>query len=240
MVSGQPSQVAWVTGASKGIGFAIASALAKSKYTVFLTGRNHTALEHQAALLRRIGHDAYAVSCDVTSEVSVVAAYRHMITEREHVDLLINNAGVTYFTSFEETTVEQFDHIIDTNLRGTFLCIKQVLPAMLERQNGMILNIVSVAATTTYLKSSAYAASKAGMLALSRGLRAEVRKKGIRVIDILPGAVETEIWPSLTRQKFGSKMIRAEDIASLIVQVCQSPETILPEEIVVRPIEGDL
>ena len=240
MVTEKPSQVAWVTGASKGIGFAIASALAKSTYTVFLTGRNHTALEHQAALLRRTGYDAYAVACDVTSEESVITAYRHMLAEREHIDMLINNAGVTYFTSFEETTVEQFDHIIDTNLRGTFLCIKQVLPAMLERRNGLILNIVSVAATTTYLKSSAYAASKAGMLALSRGLRAEVRKKGIRVIDILPGAVETEIWPSATRQKFGSKMIRPDEIASLIVQVCQSPATILPEEIIVRPIEGDL
>jgi 3-oxoacyl-[acyl-carrier protein] reductase len=240
MNSDQRSKVAWVTGASKGIGHAVGTALAHQKYTVFLTGRNHTALEHQATLLRKGGYDAHAAACDVTSEESVTAAYRHMISERGSVDILINNAGVTYFTSFEETTVEQFDHIIDTNLRGMFLCIKQALPAMLERQSGLILNIVSVAATTTYLKSSAYAASKAGMLALSRGLRAEVRKKGIRVIDILPGAVETEIWPAMTRQKLGSKMIRPSEIASLIVQVCQSPESILPEEITVRPIEGDL
>jgi short-subunit dehydrogenase len=101
-------------------------------------------------------------------------------------------------------------------------------------------NIVSVSATTTFLNSSVYSASKAGVLALSRCLRSEVRKKGIRVIDVLPGAVETKMWDRESRRKHGRKMMKPSDVADVVVAAFKLPGNVLTEEIIMRPLEGDL
>jgi short-subunit dehydrogenase len=156
------------------------------------------------------------------------------------IDVLVNNAAVTYFKPFAQTTTREFDLLMATNLRGVFLCVKSVLPGMVKRKKGTIVNIVSVSATTTFLNSSAYSASKAGVLALSRCLRAEVRKKGIRVIDVLPGAVETEMWDRKARKKYGRRMMQPADVAGVVVSLFRQPGRVLTEEIVIRPLEGDL
>jgi NADP-dependent 3-hydroxy acid dehydrogenase YdfG len=239
-MSAKQIPIVWVTGASRGIGAAIARAFAADGAHVVLTGRDVRALQRNARQIRKLGGAASTVRCDVEQEKSVSLAYKTISKKFRKVDVLVNNAGVTFFKTFEKTTVKDFDHVMATNLRGVFLCTKSVLPAMVSRGNGFIINILSVSATTTFKNSSAYAATKAGVLALSRSLRAEVRKRGVRVIDILPGAVETEMWNRDERKKYHNKMMQPEDVAEVVVSVIRQPKRVLTEEIVIRPVEGDL
>ncbi len=239
-MSAKQVPVVWVTGASRGIGAAIAHAFAAAGSHVVLSGRNSAALRHNVLHIRRLGGVASFVRCDVTQEASVANAFKKVSALPKAIDILVNNAGITYFKPFEKTTVKDFDHLVATNLRGVFLCTKSVLPTMLRERKGIIINIVSVSATTTFENSSAYAATKAGVLALSRSLRAEVRKKGIRVIDILPGAVETEMWGPSARKKYHSMMMQPEDVAEVVLSMVRQPKRVLTEEIVIRPLGGDL
>ncbi len=232
--------VVWITGATKGIGLAVANAFAAIGCKVIVSGRNKSQLEINAGRIIDQGGFALPIVCDVTSEKSVRSAFAVINKKAGDIDVLVNNAGVTVFESFEKTTVKEFDSIIATNLRGYFLCTKVVLPTMIKQKKGHIINIHSVSANTIFYNSSAYSASKAGSLALSRCLRQEVRKKGIRVIDVLPGAVETEMWNRSVRKKNHNKMIQPEDVADAVVSIYCQPQRMVTDEIILRPVEGDL
>jgi len=232
--------IVWVTGASRGIGAAVASAFAARGAHVVLTGRNISALRKKTKEIRDLGGEVSWLRCDVQEEKSVAFTCRTISRRFGAVDILVNNAGVTYFKPFDKTTVQDFDHVVGTNLRGLFLATKSVLGGMMMRKNGVIVNILSVSAITTFKNSSAYSASKAGALALSRGLRAEVRKSGVRIIDILPGAVETTMWDREERKRYHSRMMQPEDVAEIVIAAIHSPKRLLTEEIIIRPTSGDL
>lgn len=155
-------------------------------------------------------------------------------------DILIHNAGVTTFKPLLNTSLEEFEGIIDTNLKGMFLLTKEILPAMVRRRAGIIVNVLSLAARVIYTGSSVYSASKAGGAALMNVLREEVRGKGIRIVNVYPGAVATSMWSAAVRKKFSHRMMRPEEIAELVWQVTITSSHTSVEELVIRPRQGDL
>ena len=233
-------KVVWITGASTGIGKEIANAISKAGHIVVVTARRKSRLAAIASEIKFAGREATAFVCNVSSERSVQSTAKRIREKYGKIDALINNAGVTVFKSFLDTKVFDFDNIISTNLRGTFLCIKAVLPQMIKLRKGHIINILSVSAKSNFVNSSAYAASKAGTLALSNCLRKEVRKYNIKVSNILPGAVETPMWDRKSIQKYHNRMMLPSDIAQIVLDVFNQPKKVLIEDIVIRPIKGDL
>jgi len=230
----------WITGASSGIGRALSIQYAANAFEVVLSGREKRSLNELRRIIRSSGGSAHVIVCDVRKRKSVESAARAIDGTIGTPDILVNNAGVTVFKEFVQTSVEEFDDIINTNLRGSFLTTKLILPLMIERRKGTILNVVSFAAKTTYTESSAYAASKAGMAAMMEGLRAEVRSKGIKIVNVFPGAVLTPIWHSKVRARHGRTMLTAEETANMIVSISCQPSSMMVEEIVIRPQGGDI
>jgi NADP-dependent 3-hydroxy acid dehydrogenase YdfG len=231
------SRIVWITGASSGFGRALALAFAHAGDIVIATGRSLHALK----LLQRKREGRVEVhACDVRDERAVERLAKSVLRRHSRIDILVNNAGITSFAEFTDTSVREFDDILETNLRGLFLTTRSVLPSMLRRRSGLILNILSYAAKTTYTKSVAYSAAKAGAEAMMNVLRAEVRDKGIRVMNIFPGAMLTPMWPPHLRKRYSTSMMSADDVAALVVHLTQQPKTLHIEELIVRPPQGDL
>lgn len=233
-------KVVWVTGASTGIGKEIANEFSRAGHIVVVSARRKSRLVRIVSEIKYAEREASAFVCNVMSERSIQITTKRIREKYGSIDLLINNAGVTVFKSFLETKTFDFDNVIDTNLRGAFLCMKSVLPQMVKNKKGHIINILSVAANTAFENSAVYAASKAGLLAMSNSLREEVRRYNIKISNILPGAVETPMWDSKSRQRYKNRMMSAADIAKIVVSVFQQPRKVLIEDLIVRPVKGDV
>jgi 3-oxoacyl-[acyl-carrier protein] reductase len=229
----------WITGAGRGIGASVARHLGQ-RHRITLSGRNEASLQQIENMLP--GGHAAVVPCDVADEASVRAAHEAAVRLHGPVDVLVNNAGIGIFGDLATMSVDEFDDQIAVNLRGVFLCTREVVRTMIARQRGLIITVNSVAAVTTFPGCTAYAASKAGALALSRSLRHEVRSHHIKVTDVLVGATDTEIWGEHERRTFGERMMMADDVAAaigMIVDAADNPRTHY-EEIIIRPQHGDL
>lgn len=235
----QNSSSYWITGASRGIGRAIAIQLAKPGNTLILSARHTTALQESAAELQ--GRcTVHCVPCDVGNIDALNAAWQTIHSLIGTPNVLINNAGVGRFAPFITLSPEDIQEMLDINLRGVIHCTRLVLPGMAERGHGIIVNINSVAATTVFPSSSVYAATKAGLLAFSRSVRQEVRRFGVKIVDVLPGATETEMWDESSRNTHHERMMQPNDIAHAVVALLTMPERLMPEECVLRPQLGDL
>jgi short-subunit dehydrogenase len=182
----------------------------------------------------------HIVLCDVQNESSVSKAAKQVLKTHGRIDILINNAGVTYFKNFIDTTTKEFDQIISTNLRGVFLLTKAALPDMLKSGQGLVMNVISYITKEVYKKSAAYTASKAGVEAMMNVLRAEVRRRGINIVNVYPGAVSTSMWKPEHREKYGHQMLTAAQIAEMLYQISIQSKSLMVEEIVLRPQGGDL
>lgn len=233
-------KVIWITGASTGIGREICMEFSKAGHIVVATARRKSRLVNLVSEIKFAGREASAFVCNVASERSVQLTAKRIREKYGRIDCLVNNAGVTVFKSFADTKVFEFDYIMGINLRGAFLCMKSVMPQMIKNKKGHIINILSVAANTVYEDSSVYSASKAGLLALTNSIRKETRKFNVKISNILPGAVETAMWDSKTRQKYKNRMLSPADVAKITLEVFEQPKKIMIEDIVLRPIKGDL
>lgn len=231
----------WITGASSGIGKAIAYRLAAEGKIVVLSARRLDVLQEIITGIRQAGGHAAALQCDVSKENDVDWAIKSIKKNfGEGPDILINNAGISPYQNIEDTTTAIFDEVIETNLVGNFLCAKAVLPEMLRKERGVIIQMLSIASTKAFAGGVAYGASKFGALGFTNALREEVRQKGIKVVAVMPGAVETEAWSFEERQNNRHRMMQPEDIAASISNILKDPHRMLSEEIVLRPIGGDL
>jgi NAD(P)-dependent dehydrogenase (short-subunit alcohol dehydrogenase family) len=177
--------------------------------------------------------------CDVRDPESVRTLAARVKKQFGWVDVLINNAGIAHRSlPVEKLSYEEWKAVIDTNLTGTFLVTRAILPLM--RRGGTIVNNLSIAARRVFPGSSAYNASKHGALGLTDTLREELRPKGIRVIALLPGATDTEIWNTLWPDAPRKKMLSAETVAHAVVDALRLPENSTVEELTIVPSAGTL
>lgn len=232
-------RLALVTGANRGIGLAIARALAREGCNLIITGRDERALAKARAELERLKVEVLAQSCDVRSPESVDYLFVLVRRLRKPLDILINNAGIGHPNqTISELPYPTWMEVIDTNINGLFLVTQAALAVM--KRGGSIVNNLSVAAERVFPGSAAYNASKHGALGFTDTLREELRPKGIRVIALMPGATDTAIWNMLWPKAPRRKMMSAEAVAKTVVDALLLPENTTMEKIVVRPAAGTL
>ncbi|WP_205528241.1 3-ketoacyl-ACP reductase [Flavobacterium psychrotrophum] len=209
---------ALITGAGKGIGKAIALALAEEGTNLILIARTATDVESVAKEAEAKGVKALALTADVAEIVSITAAIEKGVAEFGHIDILINNAGVGKFGKFLDLTPDEFENIIKVNLMGVYYATRAVLPGMIEQQSGDIVNISSTAGLKGAAVTSAYSASKFAVMGLTESLMQEVRKHNIRVTALAPSTIATDMAKDLNLTDGNpDKVMQAEDFAELIV-----------------------
>ncbi len=215
-----------VTGGATGLGYAIAQRLMASGGSVSLWDRDEAAAQQAAATL---GQGAQAVAVDVSQQPSVAAAVQATLARSGRIDALVNSAGITGpNTRVWDYPVDAWRQVMDVNLTGLFICCREVVPHMRERNYGRIVNIASVAGKDGNPNASAYSASKAGVMALTKSLGKELADTGVRVNCVTPAAVKTAIFDQMTPEHIAfmlSKIPMArfgtpEEVAALVGWLC--------------------
>jgi 3-oxoacyl-[acyl-carrier protein] reductase len=227
-------KVALVTGAGRGIGKAVALALAKEGCRVILTARSTAQLEHVNKEIMQSGGSAAIVPADLARDDDIERLAQESGRAYGPVDILINNAGWGKRASVVRTNIEDLDQTLRVNLRAPVLLAKYLVPPMIEKGDGAVINIGSVSGKSGEANGAAYSASKFGLIGFTQSLYEEVREHSIKVSVILPGFVDTPLIPP-NKQLDRSKMIQAEDVAQSVLFVLASPPTCCPVEITIRP-----
>jgi NADP-dependent 3-hydroxy acid dehydrogenase YdfG len=232
-------KVALITGGSSGIGLAVAQAFLDEGARVAILGRSDAKLQDAAQKLGG-GTKVACHRADVADPVQVQNAVEAIDRRWGPVEILVNNAGVnTKRRAFRELTPETWQHLLRANLDGAFYCMHAVLPGMLARKEGVIVNINSIAGKrASPVSGAAYAASKFGMRALGLCLAAEERDSGIRVHNIMPGEVDTpilEMRPQPVTAEQRQKILKPEDVAAAVLFVTTLPPHVSIPELVIKP-----
>ncbi|MGE7950734.1 3-ketoacyl-ACP reductase [Lysinibacillus xylanilyticus] len=222
-------KVALITGAGRGIGRATAVAFAQEGIHVGLIGRTLENLQQVAEELKQYDVKVAIAVANVADLNSITAAVESIRSELGAIDILVNNAGISKFGSFMDLTPEEWTNIIDVNVKGVYYTTRAVLPEMIERNTGDIINISSTAGQKGAPITSAYSASKAAVIGLSESLMLEVRKKNIRVTTLTPSTVATDMAVELNLTDGNpEKVMQAEDLADLMVaQLKLHPRVVL-------------
>jgi len=209
---------ALVTGGSRGIGKAIAIALAKEGVELAITGRTAADLQMVVEEIKTYGVKATYAVADVEDINAVNYAVAKIVSEIGSIDILVNNAGIGAFGGFLELSPEKWEQIIRVNLLGVYYVTRAVLPSMIERKTGDIINISSTAGQRGAAVTSAYSASKFGLLGLTESLMLEVRKHNIRVVALTPSTIATDMAIELKLTDGNSdKVLKPEDLAELVI-----------------------
>jgi 3-oxoacyl-[acyl-carrier protein] reductase len=233
-LSNLDSKVALVTGAGRGIGKAVSCSLAKAGCRVVLAARTREQIEAVQKEILSQGGDALAVPADLTVDEDIQRLVEESQVKWGAVDILINNAGWGKRAPVVSASLTDWDQTFRLNLRAPMVLAKALLPSMIVKREGAVINIGSVSGKTGEANGAAYSASKFGLIGFTQSLYEEVREHGIKVAVILPGFVDTPLIPP-NRQLDRSRMIQADDIARTILFVLTSPATCCPVEITVRP-----
>lgn len=233
-------QVAVVTGAGRGIGRAIAGALAREGASVALAARSGPELDGVAREIQQAGGQALVVPTDVRQEASVDALVRRVLAEWRQVDVLVNAAGVATFAPVTDSKLDDWDQMLAVNLRGAVLGCRAVLPAMIGRRRGTIINVGSVVTSRSLTGSAAYTASKYGLLGFSRVLAEEMRSHGVRVGVLSAGATDTPLWDAMPGAPARDRMLRADQVAEAALLMASLGPNAALEEVTLLPAGGIL
>src|SRR5215831_5306123 len=228
------NQVAVVTGAGRGIGRAIAIELGKLGANVVLAARSRTELEETG---RSIGPKASVIPTNVRYKEEILRLFEQTAAAVGPVDILVNAAGLGIFGPVRDFKDEDFENLVETNLRGIFFTSRFVLPSMIERKRGHIINIASIAGKVGSANRAVYCATKFGVVGFTESLAEEVRQYGIRATVICPGSTDTRFSPGDTAGKARDRMLRPEDVAHAVrMIVTQEPNSFI-SEIIMRPTQ---
>jgi NADP-dependent 3-hydroxy acid dehydrogenase YdfG len=240
-------KIAIVTGASSGIGEAAARALATGGVRVVLAARRAGRLEALRSEIEDSGGTALVVATDVTDRGAVEALAARTLEAFGRIDILINNAGVMLLSPIRALEVDEWDRMIEVNVRGALYCIAAVLPSMLEQGSGHIVNVSSVAGRRPMPSGTIYSATKFALRAISQGMHLELSSSDkIRVTDIEPGVVDTELADHITDEETARRFkenwkskeaLDADDIAGAILYAIAAPARVNVNEILVRPTD---
>ena len=214
-------KMALITGGSRGIGKAIALVLAEEGVNVAITGRNEEKLKAVAQEIEEKGvKSAYAVF-DITSKTEVYGALEKLQKDFGKIDVLVNNAGIAAFGGILEMEDEKWEEIVKTNLFGAYYVVKAVVPSMVERKTGDIINISSTAGLKGNAMTSAYSASKFGLIGMSESMMLELRKQNIRVTTLMPSTIASDMSKDVLKITDGNpeKVLQPEDFAELVVDL---------------------
>lgn len=211
-------KIAIVTGATRGLGKAIALKFAQEGATVIMVGRTEDSLNQAVSTLKASGFSVDSFLADVTKNEQVQAMVSYVKEKYKVIDILVNNAGMSREVKLMDISMELWDEIMAVNLRSVVLVTKAVLPVMAEQKSGNIVNISSAAALRGLPGSCAYSAAKAGVLCLSHALGDEMRPYGVRVNAICPGPIDTELFQKSQRREFilaaGGDVFEPETVAN--------------------------
>jgi len=236
-------QTAIVTGASSGIGEAIAHELAREGANIVLAARRSDRLEALAAQLeKKHGAKTLVVTTDVTKRDEMERLVQKAKDEFGTIDILVNNAGVMLLSFLKNDHVDEWERMVDVNIKGVLYGIHAVLPSMMEQRHGHIINVSSVAGHEIFPSSTVYSATKYAVRAISQGMEKELSASGIRVTNVSPGAVSTELTEHITdpevKEMFANRRmnpLQPTDIASAVLYAVTQPESVNINEVIVRP-----
>ena len=241
-------KVAIVTGASSGIGYATAVALSRAGARVAAGARRMDRLESLQSEIIKNGGEVFIQKLDVTIKAECDTFADAVMKKWGTIDILVNNAGLQPLSFFKNLKVEEWDKMIDVNIRGVLYCTAAVITHMVNKNSGHIVNISSVAGRIVYPAGSVYCATKHAITAFSEGLRQEFsQRSNIRITCIEPGVVATELINTITDkglEKYVERTkqmdaLQAEDIANAIVFAVQAPNYVNVNEILIRPTAQD-
>ena len=211
------NQVAIVTGSTMGIGLAIAKELAKEGCNIVISSRTKKDVEKASKEIQKLGVDAIGITADVSNPIDVRNLVKETMKKFGRIDILINNAGVIVYKDFKDSTQKEDDYIVDVNLKGTLLCTKEVLPAMIKQKYGRIVNISSGAGKTGIPGMSVYSATKFAIIGFTESIADELKKHDIKVYAVCPGGVDTRMYTSTFGEKPSLKPVH---IAKKVLPLC--------------------
>jgi 3-oxoacyl-[acyl-carrier protein] reductase len=227
-------QTALVTGAGRGIGRAIASALAYAGAGVFLAARTAAQLESTAQEIRQNGGTAVPVPTDLSKEEDIRRLYQTISDQAKGLDILVNNAGVGLFGPVAIFSSSDFDSVMQVNTKAVFLCCQQALRLMIPRRQGYIINISSVVGFKGYPNQAAYTASKHAVMGLTKSLAVEAQEHGIRVSAILPGGADTQMIADARPDLDPRILLQPEDIAHTVLYLLSLSDRAAVDQIYIR------
>ncbi len=227
-----------ITGASRGIGEAVAKKACEMGHNVVINYRNSR--EKAEALAKSLGNNAIAICADVADEVAVKKMFQTANNAFGGIDVLINNAGTSSFSLFQDISVSAWDEMFDTNVKGAFLCSREALPHMIRKKNGVIINVSSMWGIAGSSCEVHYSASKAALIGMTKALAKEVGPSGIRVNCVAPGAVDTDMNKNLSKDDIDSlcdetplgRIASADEIADTILYLCSDSASFITGQII--------
>lgn len=230
-------RVAVVTGGSTGIGRAVAHALGDAGCRLAVCARTESDLEEAARELARAGTETLAVPTDVSRPEEVAELADRVEEELGGADVLVNNAGTARFGRVDRLEPSDYDDVFGSNVRGTFLCTRAFAPGMIERGDGVIVNVASLAGKNAFAGGAVYSAAKHAVLGMSKSMMLDLREHGVRVVTVCPGSVDTPFFDKQDHfEPDRGRIVAPEDVAGLVVEAVRLSDRGTVSEVEIRPV----